>query len=157
MPKRIVITGLGITSPVGIGKEEFWSNLSRGRSGIKPITLFDTANLSCKTAGEVADFVAQDIMRGLRVSSLDRTSQLVCAAVKLGIEDAGFELPEATRAQIGVIIGNQLGTIHGCGCFDRATISEGYMSATPIGFTNLIPITPAGHASILFGLTSFNG
>ena len=157
MPKRIVITGMGIVSPVGIGKEAFWSNLSRGRSGIRPITLFDTANLSCKTAGEVADFEARDIMPGLKVSSLDRTAQLICAAVKLGIEDAGLELTEATGAQVGVIIGNQMATIHGCCRFDCAVLSDGYIAASPIDFTNTIPVTPAGHASILFGLTGFNG
>lgn len=157
MSKRIVITGLGTVSSTGTGKKAFWSNLVGGQSGIKEITLFDTSRVASKTAGEITEFKAQDILQGMKVNSLDRTAQLVCAAAKLGLEDAGLELTEEIKPRIGVIVGNTLGSMHGYSYFDRTALTDGYLSASPMGFTNTIPITSAGYVSILFGVACFNG
>ena len=65
--KRVVITGLGILSPLGIGKKAFWKNLFAGKSGIKPITLFDTTNLKVKVGGEITDFDPHEILQEKRL------------------------------------------------------------------------------------------
>src|SRR5215212_602824 len=156
MSKRAVITGLGIVSPVGIGKQAFWSSLVSGRSGIKEITLFDTSSLACKTAGEVAGFDAQEFLPGMKVRALDRSAQMVCAAVKLGLDDAALELTEEVKPRVGVIIGNTLGSMHGYSHFDRITLTDGYLAASPMNFTNTIPISSVGYVSILFGVSNFN-
>ena len=156
MSRRVVITGLGIVSPVGIGREAFWSNLTNGRTGIKPITLFDTDRLSCKTAGEISEFDPHLALPGMKTGTLNRSAQLVCAAAKLGLEDAGIELNDVTKPQIGVMIGSTLAIMHTYSEFDRGAITGGYVTASPIDFANTIPITTAGYISVLFGVSNFN-
>jgi 3-oxoacyl-(acyl-carrier-protein) synthase len=156
MPKRVVITGLGIVSPVGIGREAFWSNLTNGRTGIKPITLFDTGRHTCKTAGEISEFDSHEALPGMKIGMLNRTAQLVCAAARLGLEDAGVELNDVTKPQIGVMIGSTLGIMHTYSEFERGALTRGYVTASPIDFANTIALTTAGYISIMFGVSSFN-
>jgi 3-oxoacyl-[acyl-carrier-protein] synthase II len=156
MSKRVVITGLGIVSPVGIGREAFWSNLTNGRTGIKPITLFDTSELACKTAGEITEFDAPAALPGMKTGALNRTAQLVCAAAKLGLDDARIELDAATKPRIGVMIGNTLGSMHTASEFDRSALKGGFVAASPMDFANTIAITTAGYISVLFGVSAFN-
>jgi 3-oxoacyl-[acyl-carrier-protein] synthase II len=156
MRKRVVITGLGIESPVGIGREAFWSSVTEGRTGIKPVTLFDTSNLTCKTAAEISDFDAAASLPGMKTGTLNRTAQLVCAAAKLALDDAGIELSPTTKPRIGVMIGNTLGSMHTYSEFDRGALAGGFVAASPIDFANTIAITTAGYISVLFGVSSFN-
>jgi 3-oxoacyl-[acyl-carrier-protein] synthase II len=156
MPKRVVISGLGIVSPLGIGKKAFWPNLIAGRTGIKPVTLFDTSRLACKTGGEISEFDPHEALPGLRTGTLNRTAQLVCAAAKSGLDDAGIELNDATKPRIGVMIGNTLGSMHTYSEFDRGAIAGGFVAASPIDFANTIAITTAGYISVLFGVSNFN-
>jgi 3-oxoacyl-[acyl-carrier-protein] synthase II len=156
MPKRVAITGLGIVSPVGMGREAFWTGLTNGQTGIKPITLFDTSELACKTAAEISDFDPHAALPGMKTGALNRTSQLICAAAKSGLDDAGIELNAATKPRIGVMIGNTLGTMHTASEFDRGALKGGYITASPMDFANTIAITTAGYISVLFGVSSFN-
>jgi 3-oxoacyl-[acyl-carrier-protein] synthase II len=156
MSRRVVITGLGVVSPAVIGREAFWANLTSGRTGIKPITLFDTARLSCKQAGEISEFDPHEMLPGMKTGMLNRTAQLVCAAARLGLEDAGIELNDVTRPQIGVMIGSTLGIMQTYSEFERGAITKGYVSASPMDFANTIALTTAGYISILFGVSSFN-
>ena len=156
MSKRVVITGLGIVSPVGIGREAFWTSLTNGRTGIKPITLFDTSELRCKTAGEITEFDAPSALPGMKTGALNRTAQLVCAAAKLGLDDARIELDATTKPRIGVMIGNTLGSMHTASEFDRGALKGGFVAASPMDFANTIAITTAGYISVLFGVSAFN-
>ena len=156
MRTRVVITGLGIVSPVGIGREAFWTNLTDGRTGIKPITLFDTSNLACKTAGEISDLDPRMMLPGMKTGMLYRTAQLSCAAAKLGLDDAGIELNAETKPRIGAMIGNTLGVMHTYAAFYRTALEGGYVAASPMDFANTIAITAAGYISVLFGISSFN-
>jgi 3-oxoacyl-[acyl-carrier-protein] synthase II len=156
MQKRVVITGLGVVSPVGIGREAFWSSLTEGRTGIKDVTLFDTSRLACKTAGEIPEFDAHAALPGMKTGTLNRTAQMVCAAARLGLEDAGIELNATTKPRIGVMIGNTLGSMHTYSEFDRGALAGGFVAASPIDFANTIAITTAGYISVLFGVSSFN-
>lgn len=156
MSKRVVITGLGIVSPIGIGREAFWTSLTNGRTGIKPITLFDTSQLACKTAAEISDFDARAALPGMKTGMLYRTAQLSCVAAKLGLDDAGIELNAETKPRIGVMIGNTLGVMHTYSEFYRTALTGGYVAASPMDFANIIAITAAGYVSILFGVSNFN-
>ncbi len=156
MRTRVVITGLGIVSPVGIGREAFWTSLTNGRTGIKPITLFDTAQLACKTAGEITDLDVKEALPGIKTGMLYRTAQLSCVAAKLGLDDAGIELNAETKPRIGVMIGNTLGVMQTYSEFYRTAITKGYVAASPMDFANIIHITAAGYVSILFGVSNFN-
>jgi 3-oxoacyl-[acyl-carrier-protein] synthase II len=156
MSKRVLITGLGIVSPVGTGPAAFWTSLTNGRTGIKPITLFDTSQLACKTAGEISDLDAREALPGIKTGTLYRTAQLSCVATKLGLDDAGIELNEATKPRIGVMIGNTVGAMHTYSEFYRTALTGGYVAARPLDFANIIPITVSGYISVLFGISSFN-
>jgi len=91
-PRRVVITGLGVVSPVGIGKESFWKNLVAGKSGIDYITAFDASTYPCRVAGEVKDFDPTDFMHARRTKHRGRFSQMAVAAAKLALQDSGLKL-----------------------------------------------------------------
>lgn len=156
MSKRVVITGLGIASPVGIGREAFWTSLINGQTGIKPITLFDTSQLACKTGAEVLDLDPRAALPGIKTGMLYRTAQLSCVASKLGLDDAGIELNAETKPRIGVMIGNTVGVMHTYSEFYRGTLTGGFLAASPLDFANTIAITAAGYISVLLGVSGFN-
>jgi beta-ketoacyl-acyl-carrier-protein synthase II len=114
MQRRVVITGLGVVAPNGIGKEDFWSACISGRSGIRHVTHFDASPLPTRIAGEVANFEpeALGITRELALYT-DRNTQFALAAANLALQDAGLsnELSEAVRDQMGVYIGSAMASI----------------------------------------------
>src|SRR5579864_7426059 len=90
---RVVITGMGILAPNGIGLENFWESLLAGRSGIGPITLFDASNFKCRIAGEVKNFNPLDYIEPeLKPKRLARHTQFAYAASMMALEDAGLHL-----------------------------------------------------------------
>ena len=92
MTKRVVVTGLGIISPVGIGKDSFWKSLLEGKNGIGKITLFDAAEYSAQIAGEVTDFEPTDYLDRKDARHMDRYAQFAVVAAQLAIKDAGLDL-----------------------------------------------------------------
>ncbi len=114
MQRRVVITGLGVVAPNGIGKEDFWSACISGRSGIRHVTHFDASPLPTRIAGEVANFEpeALGITRELALYT-DRNTQFALAAANLALQDAELsnELSEAVRDQMGVYIGSAMASI----------------------------------------------
>src|SRR3989338_3486584 len=103
MSKRIVITGIGVLASNAIGKSEFWKALRDGKSGVKPVTLFDTATSRAKTAGEITGFRAEDFLGEKGLRTFDRATKLVLSAAKLALDDAGFKVPldEETSLRTG--------------------------------------------------------
>src|SRR3989338_11045787 len=106
MDKRIVITGVGVLASNGIGKDAFWKALKEGRSGIKPVTLFDTSTTRAKTAGEITDFKAEEFLGEKGLRNLDRATKLVLSASKLALDDAGLNSPlaEDVSLKAGVVL-----------------------------------------------------
>ena len=112
MKRRVVITGLGPISPVGIGKDSFWDSLVHGRSGITEITRFDASDYPSRIAGEVKDFQPKDFMSKKTASSSARFTQLAVAAARLAFEDSGIKLNgNIDSSRIGSCLGSStLGT-----------------------------------------------
>src|SRR5262245_25158069 len=114
MRRRVVITGMGLVTPLGIGVEENWKSLVDGKSGIGPITQFDCSQFSTRIAGEVKDFDPTRWIDKREVKTLDRFLMFAIAAGQLAIEDAGLPVrldgEEAERC--GVYIGAGLGGVH---------------------------------------------
>jgi len=106
---RVVITGLGVASPLGSSISKFWDGLVNGRSGVRRITLFDASNLPCQIAGEVPDFNPKDFMPLKEARRISRSAQLGLASAVQAVSDAGFgeTLPEPERS--GVIFGTAMG------------------------------------------------
>ncbi len=113
MDRRIVITGLGVLASTGIGKEEFWDGLKEGRSGVKPITLFDISTCRTRLGGEINDFKPEEILGQKGLRNLDRTTKLALCAAQLALDDSGIKYPltEAETDEFGVSLGSTMGSI----------------------------------------------
>ena len=111
MRKRVAVTGLGIISPVGIGKETVWKNLLAGKSGIKRITAFDTTDFAVRIAGEVEGFTATDYMDRKEARHMDRFAHFGVAAAKMAVEDAKIDWNALDHDRIGAVVGTGIGGI----------------------------------------------
>ena len=158
MNKRIVITGIGVLSSIGTGKQEFWKALKEGKSGMKPVTLFDTSTINTNLAGEISDFDPKEILGKKGLRNLDRTTLLVMSASKMAIDDAGLEdpIPEEITNNVGVSLGSTLGSVWSISEFDKTTLREGPRGVNPALFPNTVINSPASHISIKFNIKGFN-
>ena len=154
--EHIAITGVGIVSPLGIGFREFWNNLSQGKSGIKPISLFDTSDLTVKVGGEISDFNPKMILGDKNLMDLDRATLLLLSAAKLALEDAKYEVTPANTMRTGVSIGTTFGSLHSISKFDRESLTEGPQYVNPSIFPSTVGNSPASRISIRFQIKGFN-
>ncbi len=109
MNSRVFITGVGVISSIGMGKESFWSSLSEGRSGIGRISSFDPSSLPVQIASEVREFRAEDFIASKDIARMDRFAQFALAAAKMALADGGLECLESYRA--GVVVSSSVGGI----------------------------------------------
>lgn len=154
--KRIVVTGLGIISSNGIGKDAFMDAIFRGITGIKPISLFDTSSFRVKTAGEVKDFDAVSFLGSKGLRTLDRSTKLVGSAAKLALDDAKVIIDETNTFNTGVVVGNTLGSVYSISEFDKEALLEGPQYVNPALFPNTVINSPASQVSIKFNIKGFN-
>ncbi len=154
--KKIVIAGVGVVASNGIGKDAFWQALQEGKSGIKPVSLFDTDFMKSKLAGEVRDFDAKAYLgdKGLRL--LDRATKLVNVAAKLALDDASFQVTEENTDRVGVVLGTTLGSVWSISEFDKTALKEGPRYVNPALFPNTVINSPASQISIRFKIKGFN-
>jgi 3-oxoacyl-[acyl-carrier-protein] synthase II len=156
MEKKIAITGLGVISPLGTGKDEFWSGLRQGRSGFREITLFDAPLSGVAKAGEITDFDPVVFLGKKGLRELDRSTRLVCSAAKLALDDAGLVINDDNSDQVGVSIGATFGSLHSISQFDRVGLTEGPRYVNPSHFPNTVINSPASQISIRFRIKGFN-
>jgi 3-oxoacyl-[acyl-carrier-protein] synthase II len=109
MNKRVVITGLGVISSIGIGWKEFWDSLLKGKSGISPVSSFDTTNHFTHNGGEVKDFKPEDFIPQEQLKFMNRATQMASSAAKLAIEDAGLIPGYLDNHKVGISFGTTLG------------------------------------------------
>ncbi len=156
MTKKIVITGIGIISPIGIGRENYFEALSQGRTGFKTISLFDTALLNVHIAGEIGDFDPVQFLGKKGIRTLDRSTRLISAAAKLAIDDANLQITDENTHSIGVSIGTTFGSLHSISQFDREGLIDGPRYVNPSHFPNTVINSPASQVSIRFKIKGFN-
>lgn len=156
MQKRVVITGLGILSPNGIGKDTFSEAIFNGVSGIKPITLFDVSSFKVKNAGEIANFNPLDFLEAKSLRTLDRATKLVNSAARLALDDSGLKITEDNTNSVGVVLGTTMGSIASISGFDREALKEGVRFVNPALFPNTVINSPASQISIRFKIKGFN-
>jgi 3-oxoacyl-[acyl-carrier-protein] synthase II len=153
--RSAVVTGIGIVSPIGTGKDRFWSALKAGATGIRPVSLFATTSFPCHQAGEISDFDAEPLLGKKGLKYLDRSTQLAASATALALEDAGLA-DRARDRQIGLVLGTTFGSIESISGFDRQILKEGPRSINPMGFPRTVINSPAGHVAIRYGLNGPN-
>jgi 3-oxoacyl-[acyl-carrier-protein] synthase II len=151
MNRRVVITGLGIISPIGIGKEKFWNSLIEGKSGIDYITKFDTEEFSTKIAAEVKDFNPYDYIDKKEAKRMDRFTQFAVASSKMAVEDAGLDLDIINKERIGVILGSGVGGLETLEEQMKKLIEKGPKKVSPFFVPMMISNMAAGQVSILLG------
>ncbi|HEX73757.1 MAG TPA: beta-ketoacyl-ACP synthase II [Dehalococcoidia bacterium] len=115
MKRRVVVTGLGAITPLGIGVEKNWQSLCQGKSGISMITRFDATDFGTRIAGEVKDFNPQDFMGRKLVQRTDRFIQFALAATQIALDDSGLTTNPSNTDRVGVAIGTALGGIESLG------------------------------------------
>lgn len=152
---RIVITGMGVLSPIGVGRENFWEALTMGKSGFREITLFDTSPFRVHIGGEV-DFDPVEFLGKKGLRDLDRSTRLVCSAARLAIDDSRLVIDEDTTHSTGVSIGSTFGSLHSISQFDRTGLIEGPKFVNPSHFPNTVINSPASQVSIRFYIKGFN-
>lgn len=153
---RMVITGLGVVSPIGIGRERYWNNLLEGRSSFKEITLFDTSGLKVKIAGEIEEFNPSEILGEKRLMDFDRTTLLLLSAAKLAIEDSGIKITQDNTHDIGVSVGTTFGSLSSLSRFDRESLTEGPRYVNPSIFPSTVSNSPASRVNIKYGIKGFS-
>jgi 3-oxoacyl-[acyl-carrier-protein] synthase II len=154
--EEIVITGIGIISACGIGKEAFWKNCLEGRTGIGPIRSFDTSAYSSHLGAEARNFNPKDFIPPLKYRRMSRVSRLALAASMEALTDAGLEITPQFAPSIGVIIGTGYGSTGQTDEFFVGMLKAGAEGANPILFPDTVPNAPASQISIYHGLQGPN-
>jgi 3-oxoacyl-[acyl-carrier-protein] synthase II len=148
---RIVITGMGIMSPLGHTKEENWDSLLKGRSGVGPITQFNPNGLPVTIAGEVKNFSPRDYMDFKEARRMSRVSQLAVAAATMALADANLSLPLTDPERVGVLIGTGVGGFEVADHNLTILRTKGYNRVNPFAMTAFLPNMPSHHVSLLSG------
>ncbi|MEW8973708.1 MAG: beta-ketoacyl-ACP synthase II [Tissierellaceae bacterium] len=150
--KRVVITGLGAITPVGIGKEEFWNSLIQGKSGIGPVTRFDTKDFNAKIGAEVKGFDPSDYLDKKEARRMDKFAQYAVAAAKLAIEDSGISLEKIDREKVGVIVGTGIGGVEVFEQEHTKLVERGPNRVSPLFIPMMISNMGTAQISMAFGL-----
>jgi 3-oxoacyl-[acyl-carrier-protein] synthase II len=153
-PKRVVVTGLGILSAVGIGKENHWNGIKNNRSGIKPITSFDAETYPTRIAGEIRDFNGHEFFPNQVVRRLDRFALLGMAAAKEAVNDAGLgnEITNGASENVCVAVGMSLGALAHAERTHALFLEKGGRRIPPYFNSNVIPSSCATQIGMLFGI-----
>lgn len=154
--RRVVVTGLGAITPIGNNVADYWQGLLEGRSGLGPITHFDTTNHSSKIGGEVKGFVSEDHFEKKEVKKLDHFTQFGIVAAREAFKDAGLNVERDDAFQIGVIVGVGMG---GVGVIEEqhdVMLTKGVRRVTPFLVPKMIPNMASGLISISLGVKGPN-
>ncbi|MCH4179243.1 MAG: beta-ketoacyl-ACP synthase II [Megasphaera sp.] len=153
MEKRVVITGLGVISPIGLGKENYWNALLNGTNGIGPITHFDATEYSARIAGEVKDFNPADYgIDRKEARHMDPSTQYSVAASKLALDDSHMNLDDEDRDRIGTVIGTGIGGMETLHNLYKNLFAKGPSRVNPFVVPKMIANMASGQVSIFFGL-----
>ncbi|MCL2149962.1 MAG: beta-ketoacyl-ACP synthase II [Dehalococcoidia bacterium] len=153
---RVVVTGIGIISPLGLDAETTWRRILAGHSGIDHITFFDTAGYATTIGGELKGFAPEEYLGPKEAKRTDRFAQLAVAAAKQAVDDAGLKLTAKVRENMGVIIGNGIG---GLSTLYQQTIvlhEKGPNRLSPFAVPMMIADMASGWVSIALGLKGPN-
>ncbi|MBE2222832.1 MAG: beta-ketoacyl-ACP synthase II, partial [Anaerolineae bacterium] len=148
---RVVITGVGVISPVGLTADESWDSLINGRSGIGLITQFDSSELPVHIAGEVKGFDPGDYMNFKEARRISRGSQLIIAATKMALEDASLDAPFVNGERAATVIGTGGGGLEVADRELNILRTQGFNRVSPFAMVGFLPNMPAYHVSLMTG------
>lgn len=146
--RRVVVTGVGLVTPLGTGVEKSWQNICSGVSGIDLITRFDTSDYAVKIAAEVKDFKEEDFFDKKAVKHLDLFVQYGLAAAQMAIQDSGFQVTDENCGRVGVITGCGMGGLPTIEKYHSVVLEKGPKRITPFFIPMVIPNMPSGQISM---------
>lgn len=151
MNRRVVITGIGLLTPLGLSTAESWKALIAGKSGISPITRFDASLLETRIAGEVKDFDPGQFIEKKEIKKMDRFIQFAIAASEQALTDSGLKITQSNAEKVGVIIGSGMGGIETICHYDSICVNQGTDRVSPFFIPcSVINLAP-GQVSIRTG------
>ena len=149
--RRVVVTGIGLVTPLGTGTQKTWGNICAGTTGVGLITRFDTSDFAVKIAAEVKDFQAEDFIEKKLAKHLDLYVQYAIAAAKLAFADSGASINEANCQRVGVITGCGMGGLPTIEQNHVSFLERGSRKISPFFIPMAIPNMPSGHISMQLG------
>ena len=154
--RRVVVTGMGAVTPIGIGVKEYWSAVKEGKIGFAPITAFDTADFKVKLAAEVKDFDPELFMDKKTARRMERFSQFAVAAAKEALEDANLDMSTEDPFRIGCSIGSGVGSLQAFEREHSRLLEYGKGKVAPLFVPLMISNMASGNVSIIYGLRGKN-
>lgn len=152
MSRRVVITGMGAITPIGLGVENFWEGIKANKIGFAPITKFDTEGYKCKLAAEVKDFDAKEYMDPKAAKRMELFCQYAVAATKEALEDAQLDMEKEDAFRVGVSVGSGIGSLQAMEREHKKLLEKGPSRVNPLLVPMMICNMAAGNVSIQFGL-----
>lgn len=149
--KRVVVTGVGLITPLGIGVEDSWNGLIEGRPGIRRITHFDSSTFLTQIAGEVEGFNPEDYIEPKEVKKMDRFIHFAIAAATMAMEDSGLKITKSNTERVGVIVGSGIGGLQAIEHYHSVLLEKGPRRISPFFIPMLIINLASGQISIKFG------
>ncbi len=154
--RRVVVTGVGLVTPVGVGTEVTWKALLQGESGIDKISLYDASGFSCQIAGEVKDFAPENYIERKEIKKMGRFIQFALAASQFAMEQANLNLASEDAGRIGVYVGSGIGAFEVIEREHSKLLAAGPGRVSPFFITATIANLAAGQISIRYGATGPN-
>ncbi|MCX5849369.1 MAG: beta-ketoacyl-[acyl-carrier-protein] synthase family protein [Deltaproteobacteria bacterium] len=154
--QRVVVTGIGMVTPLGIGREEFGRRLFSGETAIAEIKTFDTSTFGSHLGAEVTNFNPRDFISVKNMRRMDKTSLMTAASARMALDDAGIQITQENRDRVGIILGTAFGATDVTAQVAGTLLTEGPSSVNPILVPNIVMNAPAGHTSIELGFRGVN-
>ena len=156
MRKRVVVTGIGVVTPIGNNAREFWEGLLEGRNGVDYITHFDPKDHDTKFAAEVKNFDPSPVLDSREVRRMDLFSQYAMVAAAEAVQDAGLNMEQEDPNRVGVIFGSGIGGLFSFETEHRKMLERGVRRISPYFITQMIIDIAAGHISMRYGMKGPN-
>ncbi len=156
MSRRVVVTGMGAITPIGLSVDEFWSGVKEGKTGFGEITKFDASEYKCKLAAEVKGFEGKNFMDFKAAKRMELFCQYAVAATKEAMEDAGLDMEKEDAFRVGVSVGSGIGSLQAMERAHSKLLEKGPSRVEPLLVPLMICNMAAGNVSIQFGLKGKN-
>jgi len=153
---RIVVTGLGVAAPLGVGVDTFWANMQAGKSGVRPVSLYEIGDAPVRIAAEVPDFDPRNFMDLKEARRISRASQLAVAAAREAVADAGIVITDENRHRIGAMIADGSSSAFDTEQAVETIVTRGSHKVSPFYITLSLPNMPSCQVSIQLGLRGYN-
>jgi len=156
MKRRVVITGMGAVTSLGIGVDEFWNSIKAGKSGINTVTRIDVTDLPTKVASEVKDFEPTDFIDKKDARRMDRYNHFAMAAAKMAVNNSRLDMENIDKDRLGVLIGSGIGGIQTLEEQHQVLLTKGHKKVSPFFIPMMIANMASGRIAIEYGAKGYN-